>query len=361
MKRMDREELKVMASADYDQDHFCGLISETFRLFLTDKDFSKAFIEKNNVQACVDLRELTFPDGLGTSDDKRAFIGLASGARAIHDVVQNCGKGNSVIVHCKEGKERTPSAVIYYLIRYHNLNGEESKQLVLDALALRYGADLSKTSTSLSHYYDWLEKQTQQSLKKYEVSIFAIKEANAYELASSELQSLYRVFESDEHHPKVLQVKESKYMNQVIRSVKQTEKASEKLDLPGQVKKEGEKKVSMSDEKASDTANPEEKMPVQAQATSSHAKIMGALSNRRSARLNAQTGDEKVLHGTYKGKVSEKIRFSSPPTKGKPNQESVAEVKADQKSDLQSASPSSSEEEQVQEESSMSTRRRFGK
>lgn len=340
MKRIEKEELREMATEVYGLEHFCGLNSDKLRLFLTDSDFTKNFTRKNHVQGCVDLTKLTFPNGLNSRDDKRAFLGLAVGARAIAQVGQAGSSLTSVVVHCKEGKERTPSVVVYYLIRYHGLDGKAAIQLVRDALSLRERGDLFETSSSLPHYYRWLGVQTEQTLKEYEIHTLAKKEPEAEKLALAALEELCHVTENKKQNIVVLQVKEPKFLNQALKFIKQVAKESVQSDVPAQEKKD----VALSDKKAEDLVKSEKKSEPHKTA-SSHAKIMGALSKRRSARLNTEPGEAKALFGSYKGALSEKIRYQSPPTKGKQKQASSEQVQSAPAAQSEASSPRASEEE----------------
>ena len=41
------------------------------------------------------------------------------------------GKGKDVLVHCAYGMERSPLTVVWFLMRYHNMNLKEAYDLVL--------------------------------------------------------------------------------------------------------------------------------------------------------------------------------------------------------------------------------------
>ena len=115
------KELHILATASFKDANFSVVEFKDFTLVMSTDDVAIDFIEKNNIKARVDLTELSFPDGLSKNDDKRAFLGLAAGARAIHQAEEQSTESGNVVVHCRAGKERTPSTVAYYLIRYHGL------------------------------------------------------------------------------------------------------------------------------------------------------------------------------------------------------------------------------------------------
>jgi Swiss Army Knife protein, DSP-PTPase phosphatase domain len=119
----------------------------------------------------TDLRQLIFPDGL--RDNPKAILGIAAGAHALNKSVEQSAENEKVLIHCNAGKERTPSTVAYYLIRYCGFQGNDAVALVKSAFLERNKGDIEDSSLYLPHYYGWLRTQTPDSLITYEQNTLA--------------------------------------------------------------------------------------------------------------------------------------------------------------------------------------------
>ncbi len=372
------KELHILATASFKDANFSVVEFKDFTLVMSTDDVAIDFIEKNNIKARVDLTELSFPDGLSKNDDKRAFLGLAAGARAIHQAEEQSTESGNVVVHCRAGKERTPSTVAYYLIRYHGLEGQKAVALVRSALQCRFKGDIFETSSALPRYYGWLQQKNQSSLKAYEARPFIVSGAEHQSNLSEHLSSLFDVKAQAGPSPAVFTLKKEKAFNGAIRALHEAKKQTKALDSleqePSAIKKPGDAIVEEKIDRELDAA------PKLAKSRSSTAGILNKINRQSSMRSQPkesgissgpsskitssdqekerEAASDKFL-GTYQG-TSGKVRFASPPKVINKKQAGVLS-KAKEPEDMATKKDSPSESSSDELEESASSLRSFRK
>ena len=217
-------------------------------------------------------------------------------------------------------------------------------------MSYRNNGDLFKTSTSLRQYYQWLNKQNPASLLEFENRTTNLKSDKSLETLSDVLPNLYDTVEHDKSKVEVLRVKEAKFLNAVIKQLKESKRSTEVV-----VKKEDAKPIV---DKNIEKETKKEKQPVKpAKPKSSTSAMLGALSQRRSARLHAEPDAKNVLEGTYVSKTSGNVRFSSPPSKS--DKKKANHIAAQEEKEKPKESLTSREKEEEHEEDN-AEKPRFG-
>ena len=134
---------------------------------------SKEFFKKHNIKAVLNcskeipnffendksIEYLRIPvhDNLKENEVKMMLKFMPLIAEFIHKHVDILN--NNILVHCVEGRSRSPSAVVVFLMKYRNMSAHKACELVIDkrSEAFFYGKSVN-FEKSIIKYYKELEK-----------------------------------------------------------------------------------------------------------------------------------------------------------------------------------------------------------
>jgi hypothetical protein len=233
VERLVFDQLETKGVGQTDESQFSAIQCGNTIIFLTSSQLCAEFIQKNKISHQTNLQQLTFPDGL--RNNPKAILGIAAGAHALNKSVEQSIEGENVLIHCNAGKERTPSTVAYYLIRYCGFQGSDAVALVKSALLERYKGDIEGSSLSLLHYYGWLRAQTPDSLNTYEQNALANAKNVQASTIEGQLPFLYEHIDNKDLGTTCFEIKEVSAFNQTLRAQKFSDKEKRQGDIPAPV------------------------------------------------------------------------------------------------------------------------------
>ena len=205
----DNYQLKFEAQqGDIEDQRFAHLSTEdsTLHLFISGKKFSKSVKESSQINldnsGAIKIVKVINVTAVGTigSDLDKNLIGIFSGAHTLDNIINaqlKEDKPASVLVHCKEGYERSVSTVLFYLLGYQNYSYKDAAKVLNEAL--QQGRGLSK-----QHVYTQAKNQGSPHNKKI-AEIFGDIEENNMSQRMTNTFELARFFLSENKPPKTFE------------------------------------------------------------------------------------------------------------------------------------------------------------
>ena len=178
-------------------------------LFISGEAFAKEVAQDTTVRLCnksvvtiESVLNVTDVPTAGTEKNK-SIISLLTSAHILHRIISQAEKENkadvSVLVHCKEGYERSVSSVLFYLMGYQGYGFEEGVDMLTESLKQGRGvlkkATYTQSPTSKSSHHQSIANifQTVQSGEMISRMKAAVNLVNFY-LIQSKCETLSKRF-----------------------------------------------------------------------------------------------------------------------------------------------------------------------